>query len=681
MNKYRDLPPYVYEPLKTFDHVRVVVLQPSVHSNADLKVDIIQCDRLQMRSASSTFPIYEAVSYTWGDPKLSCRLICNETRQLMITKNVDTMLRYFRRDGTRRYFWIDAICLDQKNEHEKLEQISRMGSIYRQAKKVRIWLGEECTRTFGLFRLFDAIGIFQNDHEGVDTFQCSNRRGDRKLRRHLRHNPGEITLTNQILEQHFGGAQAISSKDFNELFERPWFGRRWILQEAVLNRHTIVHCGEFKIPWLTLTSGATVALQWFLNHESQVYRHALSSTAQESVKVIERLMERPSDLLALLWDFHNSECQEPSDRLKAMYGLATSKWRDVDVDVATSSAPWTTLFEYLARASMAVENQREEQIMMHVLAFGPLSEVSSFLPSFVPNWSGPRRYPNLFKSWADIEGNFSSWRNTIYGAHFETRRPLMRGNIYTSVGKVWPLAFVHKPEHASDWRQVWQPIVRILEFWKPQKQQARSISHKYWHRFGKQKIPSQPARDPRIEVLKTLCDADIAESLNPEDSAPFVYREPMSFIGDFSHLLSWMTEPNHLRDDLCDSEWPFWIVQCLHNLYNVLSTHSLLVVDEVERGSTVESKVAAWGPPTTEHGDEVARYNGPFLRNPSVSLGIVLRPVPLPEETNDDDRKIDSTKCYKIIGPCFLLEKQSVVDIDRFPNWTGYSKTSVVQVS
>ncbi|KAA8566186.1 hypothetical protein EYC84_008788 [Monilinia fructicola] len=39
------------------------------------------------------------------------------------------------------HFWIDYLCLDQKDKNEQSQQIARMGTIYSEAKEVIIWLG------------------------------------------------------------------------------------------------------------------------------------------------------------------------------------------------------------------------------------------------------------------------------------------------------------------------------------------------------------------------------------------------------------------------------------------------------------------------------------------------------------------------------------------------------------
>ncbi|KAK8005975.1 hypothetical protein PG991_012272, partial [Apiospora marii] len=41
----------------------------------------------------------------------------------------------------KRYFWIDALCIDQANDREKGHQVGQMKDVYEKAERVIIWLG------------------------------------------------------------------------------------------------------------------------------------------------------------------------------------------------------------------------------------------------------------------------------------------------------------------------------------------------------------------------------------------------------------------------------------------------------------------------------------------------------------------------------------------------------------
>ncbi|KAF5486750.1 Hydrolase [Colletotrichum siamense] len=147
---------------------------------------------------------YEAISYTWGRPEFTCDLIvvdetadnpaltnCQLTlSRVPITPNLDGALRRFRdysSSAQTRLLWADAVCIDQGNPNEKAHHIPLMSSIYRDAAGVLIWLGEI------------ALG------------------GDGNPYRKLSPEPEDYIL-----------------------LDHPWFRRRWVIQEAVLNKNTNV---------------------------------------------------------------------------------------------------------------------------------------------------------------------------------------------------------------------------------------------------------------------------------------------------------------------------------------------------------------------------------------------------------------------------------------------------------
>ena len=54
---------------------------------------------------------YEALSYTWGDPKIR-RMISVNGVERSITKNLASALNAMRNADSPRTLWVDAICID-----------------------------------------------------------------------------------------------------------------------------------------------------------------------------------------------------------------------------------------------------------------------------------------------------------------------------------------------------------------------------------------------------------------------------------------------------------------------------------------------------------------------------------------------------------------------------------------
>jgi hypothetical protein len=89
----------------------------------------------------SIVPIFEALSYTWGDPSATVPIQVNGA-ELQITLNLFLALKRLRKEREERVLWVDAICIDQGNLTERAEQVPRMRSIFQRAERVVVWLGE-----------------------------------------------------------------------------------------------------------------------------------------------------------------------------------------------------------------------------------------------------------------------------------------------------------------------------------------------------------------------------------------------------------------------------------------------------------------------------------------------------------------------------------------------------------
>ena len=84
-------------------------------------------------------PVYECLSYTWGDEPADKHITING-QQFLVRKNLFNALRHLRQK-TPRALWIDAICINQEDVEERSKQVSLMAFIYRRAARTVVWLG------------------------------------------------------------------------------------------------------------------------------------------------------------------------------------------------------------------------------------------------------------------------------------------------------------------------------------------------------------------------------------------------------------------------------------------------------------------------------------------------------------------------------------------------------------
>ena len=92
-------------------------------------------------------PEYEAVSYTWadeaGDATL-CRPIYVDRHWdvLFQTPNCASMLRFLQPKRGVRTLWVDAVCINQRDVHEREAQVRKMTTLYQNALRTIVYLGD-----------------------------------------------------------------------------------------------------------------------------------------------------------------------------------------------------------------------------------------------------------------------------------------------------------------------------------------------------------------------------------------------------------------------------------------------------------------------------------------------------------------------------------------------------------
>jgi hypothetical protein len=125
----------------------------------------------------------------------------------LVKQTLRIALQQLRYIDKHRYLWVDAICINQDDSDEKSDQVHRMGQTYKCASKVCIWLGLNSQDT--------ALNFFANWTDNSIY--------------HLVNNESSHWAEMRI---------ALVS-----LFNNPWFGRRWILQEMAFARRTTFYLG------------------------------------------------------------------------------------------------------------------------------------------------------------------------------------------------------------------------------------------------------------------------------------------------------------------------------------------------------------------------------------------------------------------------------------------------------
>lgn len=370
-----DILEYTYQPLDRPGVIRVLTIQPADDFKTPLRChfDLHSLTTGLLGDYHQSYAEYAAVSYTWGDARPSCRLLIassepgpdsKEVRPLSflrITPNIVSFLRHFRRVHKPVRLWIDAVCLNQRDEHEKAQQIPMMGAIYKAARRVHVWLGDEDVgRAQRAFQLIRRIDLVTEPSLSADEHTC-----------------------------------------LAALFSRRWFTRRWIVQEAVLAHEAVLHCGVHSL-----------GLSWVVSALRRIQDRSLSNGEDLLCRIdggvdfdilgygprmllssVAAYQEAPTRLrlLKLLWDLHQSECSDTRDRIAALYGMASVASRPpvLKYNEGFRRMCWHTAAYFVNRDTLSAH-----VMLLHVMDFGPLSTYATEddMPSWVPDWSSTRRH-------------------------------------------------------------------------------------------------------------------------------------------------------------------------------------------------------------------------------------------------------------------------------------------------
>ena len=133
---------YSYSALPLGFDIRLLRLMPHKDGTAPIQCQLF--DYSLQESDQRTHP-YDALSYVWGGSDKPLSIFVDEHDQqhtLPVTKNLHEALSRLRYRSIERIIWVDAVCINQENEQEKVQQIQLMAKIYAQASRVVVWLGE-----------------------------------------------------------------------------------------------------------------------------------------------------------------------------------------------------------------------------------------------------------------------------------------------------------------------------------------------------------------------------------------------------------------------------------------------------------------------------------------------------------------------------------------------------------
>ncbi|KAM7213629.1 Heterokaryon incompatibility protein (HET) domain containing protein, partial [Rhypophila decipiens] len=313
----------------------------------------------------STSPSYEALSYVWGSTTPAKERILNG-HTVDITPNLHAALSTLRSPTHDRLLWVDAICINQKDPNEQSEQVRSMRDVYSSATRTLVWLG--------------VLGASREAMEFLATLETHA-------------SPAECMA--EVFEP-WGNERAKSLVDglYKLIVSRPYWNRRWIIQELVCSTDILVYCGSLNISLEVLKrlpdilEDAVANLDTLYPNLSRYRCLADDLSRRQLLKPIRHHASdtRQNDLLTLLRNHRPAECSNLNYRIYALLGISTlanstHPGLEIDYSLSTTAAraiiDETSSLDILCSVAGAGRN----------INTGEYQARQPFLPSWAPDWN------------------------------------------------------------------------------------------------------------------------------------------------------------------------------------------------------------------------------------------------------------------------------------------------------
>lgn len=183
-------------------------------------------------------PSYCALSYVWG-PVTKSYALQTPRGTIPMTSWLFSALKDIRKRDEAIYIWADAVCINQDDEHEKATQIRMLPSIFQSAELVMCWIGPEV----------DESSLSLQTLLQIRTHDLAPQQWPSRL----------PPIPSDWIE----GVPAVDDVvwwSIQNLFEREWFARVWVIQEVVVAKKLRLVCGNFEADWEDIIRAVEICL-------------------------------------------------------------------------------------------------------------------------------------------------------------------------------------------------------------------------------------------------------------------------------------------------------------------------------------------------------------------------------------------------------------------------------------
>jgi hypothetical protein len=414
---------------------------------------------------------------------------------------------------------VDAVCIDQTDDHEKIIQIRLLQSIFQKAEKVFAWIGEE-----------------KDNSNRVVEFLLQIRT--------LTVNPDEWPRDlPPISSSWFKNTLTLDEVIWDEVslfFQRDWFHRVWVVQELVLASKVRIVCGRWDVNWDDIFSALetclkiigtmrlpNLSLRKFVTHAKPAYALGLTRRLFKDPRLSIRF-----NLLSLLDMFAHTEATKERDKLFALLGLASDAGDEI------FNPNYTSSLESVVRRYANEFSQRGNA--MDLLYRAGTSKSYRFC-SWIPRWTGGEPCRTI-STWHGAKGSFSAGANSCT----ESQPLLLEQNKLQVFGAAIDIIDFLCPTTTNE-----RDIIYVVNDIHATIDKLEAYPTGESHKELKFQVPIGNTTTPCFDDIGTL---EILRTETRNEDHTFRWTEEFSAINSVQEMVDFVKQPRNTRE----KGWKYW---------------------------------------------------------------------------------------------------------------------------
>ena len=451
-------------------------------------------------------PPYYAISYFWGPPTPS-QQIRVEGEFVEMRETVSSLFEVLpKRYGDETLFWIDILCIDQRNLSERNSQVSMMCDIYSRAIGVISWLGQSNPLSQNAFQIVEKR-ILCPENAPMRMWDISQKLYSFDVAQNKWPTTQQLVSDRELFSNF---AEVVVWPSLADILRRPYWNRLWVMQEIIVAEKVTLLCGTSTI---SLDDFGAVCGRWIW--QGQYFQPRNTGSGPESVRTssyqdvintwrpIEKISEEYRKqykedkilLMELVDSFASKQCSNIRDKV---FGLRSLSKEAATIKVDYSKAVLEVFLSLVQSGLLMSDGGRGFQSLPHLIRcmgidYNSLNEQLANLPrTVIPLWA--RQYGTVVTTKRlehDVEAGSSDQAESFYvrvvprgkdrhAEHFRSSRAnvflqkAQRGDILCTIQLASPILLLLRPherseagityeavENLHDWGFEWDPAANL----------------------------------------------------------------------------------------------------------------------------------------------------------------------------------------------------------------------------